>query len=82
MPAPRSRLSAAGLGAAGLISTLAAAQPAPPEDALDFYAAAPDLRGYVTAAVERNPAVLESPARATRRPGNGRPRSPRCPTRS
>lgn len=40
-----------------------AAPPAPPEDALDFHAAAPDLRAYVTAAVERNPAVLESRAR-------------------
>ena len=98
-----SRRSAAGLGAAGLISTLAAAQSAPPaevqpvltasvrpatlsavqpaalsaaepaapsavqpalpEDPLDFYAAAPDLREYVTAAVESNPAVLESRAR-------------------
>ncbi len=143
MPAPRSRLSAAGLGAAGLISTLAAAQPAPPaavhsappvevrpapppevhsalaaavwptlagaaqsaltttaqsalpttarsaltttaqsalpttaqsalpttaqsaptEDPLDFHAAAPDLRAYVMAAVESNPAILESRAR-------------------
>ena len=119
MPAPRSRLSAAGLGAAALISTLAAAQPAPPaavrsvprvevrpasppaihsalaaavrpalagaaqsaltttaqpaptasarpappDDALDFYAAAPDLRAYVTAAVESNPAILESRGR-------------------
>ena len=42
---------------------LAAVQPAPPEDALDFYAVAPDLRAYVTAAVESNPAILESRAR-------------------
>ena len=68
MPATRSRLSAAGLAAAGLISTVAAAQPPPavqpsPEDALDFYAVAPDLRGYVTAAVKCNPAILESRAR-------------------
>ena len=31
--------------------------------ALDFHAAAPDLRAYVTAAVERHPALLESEAR-------------------
>ena len=125
MPAPRSRLSAAGLVAAGLIPTLAAAQsvapagarsaptagvqsapatadparpsaaarpalsavqpapsglpavqpapartsvpatagPAPTEDPLDFYAVAPDLREYVTAAVESNPGIFESRAR-------------------
>ena len=63
MPAPRCRRSAAGLTAAGLVSTLAAAQPAPPDDALDFHAAAADLRGYVMAAVEGNPAILESRAR-------------------
>ena len=129
MPVPRSRLSAAGLVAAGLMPTLAAAQsaapaaarfappagvqsapaaadrpgpsaetrpalsaarqparsgppvvqpallapvrpsaparvgPGPPEDPLDFYAAAPDLRAYVTAAVESNPEILESRAR-------------------
>ncbi len=40
-----------------------AARPAPPEEPLDFYAAAPDLRAYVTAAVESNPAVLEARAR-------------------
>ena len=57
------RRSAAGLAAASLASTLAAAQPAPPEETLDFYAAAPDLRAYVLAAVERNPAILESHAR-------------------
>ena len=71
MSAPRSRLSAAGLAAAGLISTLAAArpplsaavEPAPQHESLDFYAAASDLRAYVTAAVESNPTVLESRAR-------------------
>ena len=40
-----------------------AARPGPPEDPLDFYAAAPDLRAYVTAAVESNPEILESRAR-------------------
>ena len=55
---------ATGLAAASLLPTLAAAQPASPgPDTLDFYAAAPDLRAYVTAAVERNPALLESQAR-------------------
>ena len=54
---------AAGLLAGSLFSTLAAAQPGPPEHAPDFHAAAPDLRGYVTAAVERNPAILEARAR-------------------
>jgi outer membrane protein TolC len=63
MQAPIVRRFGAGLAAAGLASTLAAAQPAAPEGALDFYAAAPDLRAYVVAAVERNPTVLESHAR-------------------
>ena len=63
MHAETARRSAAALAAASLIATLAAAQPAPPEDTLDFYAAAPELRTYVTAAVARNPAVLESHAR-------------------
>ena len=63
MHATRVRRSGAGLAAASLISTLAAAQPMPPEDTLDFHAAAPDLRAYVTTAVERNPTVLESHAR-------------------
>ena len=63
MQAPIARRSAAGLAAASLASTLAAAQPAAPEETLDFYAAAPDLRAYVVAAVERNPAILESDAR-------------------
>ncbi len=61
------RRSVAGLAAASLVSTLAAAQAPPPEpplDApLDFYAAAPDLRGYVAEALERTPAVLASRAR-------------------
>ena len=57
------RRSAAGLAAASLASTLAAAQPASPEETLDFYAAAPELRAYVLAAVERNPTILESHAR-------------------
>ena len=56
------RHCAAGLVAASLLPTLAAAQPGPPEETLDFYAAA-DLRAYVTTAVERNPALLESQAR-------------------
>ena len=43
--------------------TLAAAQAAPPEDTLDFYASAPELRAYVDAALEGNPTVLESDAR-------------------
>ena len=54
---------ATGLAAASLLPTLAAAQPGPPEETLDFYAAAADLRAYVTAAVARNPALLESRAR-------------------
>lgn len=54
---------ATGLAAASLLPTLAAAQPGPPEKTLDFHAAAPDLRAYVTAAVRRNPALLESRAR-------------------
>ncbi len=58
---------ATGLIAGSLFSTLAAAQPGPPEDtpgnAPDFHAAAPDLRAYVTAAIERNPTVLEAHAR-------------------
>ena len=57
------RRCAAGLVAASLIAPLAAAQPAPPDETLDFHAAAPDLRAYVTAAVENNPALLESHAR-------------------
>ena len=36
---------------------------APTEDPLDFYAVAPDLREYVTAAVESNPEIFESRAR-------------------
>ena len=63
MQAPIIRRFAAGLAAASLASTLAAAQPAAPEEALDFYAAAPGLRAYVAAAVERNPTILESHAR-------------------
>ena len=66
MHAPPARQStavlAAGLAAASLVSTLAA-QPTQAEEALDFYAVAPDLRAYVTAAAERNPALLESQAR-------------------
>ena len=54
---------ATGLAAASLLPTLAAAQPGPPEETLDFHAAAADLRAYVTTAVERNPALLESQAR-------------------
>ncbi len=63
MHARRTRRSVAGLAAAGLVSTLAAAQAAPPEDTLDFYASAPELRAYVDAALEGNPTVLESDAR-------------------
>ncbi len=46
-------------------SLLPAASPsaAQSEAPLDFYAAAPDLRAYVTQALERNPALLESRAR-------------------
>ena len=58
----RSALAAA-LAAASLVPALAAAQPAAPEDTLDFYGVAPDLRAYVTAAAERNPTVLEAQAR-------------------
>ena len=58
----RSALAAA-LAAASLVPALAAAQPAAPEDTLDFYGVAPDLRAYVTAAAERNPTVLEAHAR-------------------
>ena len=61
------RQAAAAVAAAGLASTLAAAQTPPSEaplDApLDYYAAGPDLRGYVAEALERTPAVLESRAR-------------------
>ena len=57
------RRFAAGLAAGVLVSTLAGAQPAPPEDPLDFHAAAPDLRAYATAAAEANPTVLEARAR-------------------
>ena len=53
---------ATGLIAGSLFSTLAAAQTGP-EHTPDFHASAPDLRAYVTAAVERNPAVLEAQAR-------------------
>ena len=53
---------AAALGATSLVSTLAAAQPPRPEDTFDFYAAAEDLRAYVTTAAERNPTVLEARA--------------------
>ena len=61
--APPVRRFAAGLAAGVLVSTLADAQPAPPEDPLDFHAAAPDLRAYATAAAEANPTVLEARAR-------------------
>ena len=57
------RRFAASLAAGVLVSTLAGAQPAPPEDPLDFHAAAPDLRAYATAAAEANPTVLEARAR-------------------
>ena len=63
MHASLARRCAAGMAAASLVATCAAAQPAPPDDALDFHAAEPDLRAYIDAAVERNPAVLESQAR-------------------
>ena len=54
---------ATGLIAASLFPTPADAQPALPENTPDFHALAPDLRTYVSAAVERNPTVLESRAR-------------------
>ena len=57
------RRSVAGLAVAGLVSTLAVAQTPPPEAPLDFYAAEPDIRGYVAEALGRTPAVLESQAR-------------------
>ena len=63
LPRRRTARLAAALAGASLVSTLAAAQPAAPEDTLDFYAVAPDLRHYVTAAVERNPTLLEAHAR-------------------
>ncbi len=52
-----------GLIAASLFPTPAAAQPVLPEDTPHFHAGAPDLRAYVSAAVERNPTVLEFRAR-------------------
>ena len=61
------RRSVAAVAVAGWVSTFAAAQTPPSEpplDApLDFYAAEPDLRGYVDEALERTPTVLESRAR-------------------
>ena len=64
LPVRRSAARPAACLAAGvLVSTLAAAQPAPPEETLDYYAAAPDLRAYVNAALERNPTILEAHAR-------------------
>ena len=53
---------ATGLAAASLVAALAAAQPAPPDDPPDFHAVPPELRAYVDAAVERNPAVREAHA--------------------
>ena len=53
---------AAGLAAGSLFATLVAAQPAPSAHMPDFRAAEPDLRAYVSAAVEHNPTVLEAQA--------------------
>ena len=64
MMAFRTRHAIAGMALAGLLPTLAAAQQASqPDEGLDFYAAAADLRAYVSEALERNPAALGSLAR-------------------
>ena len=59
----RVRRAVAGVAAAGLLPALAAAQVAPLEGELDFYAAETDLSAYVTAALAHNPSVLEARAR-------------------
>ena len=63
LPRRRAAGLATGVVAGSLFSTFAAAQPAPSEHMPDFHAAAPDLHAYVSAAVERNPTVLEAQAR-------------------
>ena len=64
MMAFRTRRAIAGMALAGLLPTLSAAQGAPhPDEELDFYAAAADLRAYVSEALERNPTALGSLAR-------------------
>lgn len=65
MNALLARRTAAAAVAAGLLSTLAAAQPVDPAPPPDFHASEPDLRAYVTAALERNPTILESEARSS-----------------
>ena len=64
MMAFHTRQALAGLTLAGLLPALAAAQGASqPDEGLDFYAAAPDLRAYVSEALERNPTAFGSLAR-------------------
>ena len=64
MMAFHTRHTIAGLAMAGLMPALAAAQGASqPDEGLDFYAAAPDLRAYVSEALERNPTAFGSLAR-------------------
>ncbi len=64
MMAFRTRRAIAGMALAGLVPAFAGAQAtAPPDEELDFYAAVPDLRAYVSEALERNPAALGSLAR-------------------
>ena len=64
MMAFRTRRAIAGVALAGLLPTLAAAQgTSRPDEELDFYAAAADLRAYVSEALERNPTALGSLAR-------------------
>ncbi|MCY4073947.1 MAG: TolC family protein, partial [Acidobacteria bacterium] len=64
MMAFRTRRAIAGVALAGLLPTLAAAQgTSRPDEEPDFYAAAADLRAYVSEALERNPTALGSLAR-------------------
>ena len=64
MMAFRTRRALAGMALAGLLPAFATAQAtSPPDEELDFNAAAPDLRAYVSEALERNPAALGSLAR-------------------
>ena len=60
----RSRRAFAGTALAGLLPALAAAQAtSQPDEGLEYYAAAADLRAYVSEALERNPTALGSLAR-------------------
>ena len=63
MTARHARRTVVSLAAACLASTLATAQPSPPDTELDFHADDPALRSYVLEAVARNPQVLEARAR-------------------